>query len=146
MGAAAAADCRILRLLHAGQRCSHPHSTLHLCSKRTVTTIHIQRCRHGESSHAGNSSTTAVSYIPVHLYTYVTVTCIPVYLYTYIPISLCICTPVYLYTSIPVHLYTLYQYARPVHLYTCIPLYLHNCINCIPEICIPVYVYTYTYL
>ena len=41
----------------------HPHSTVHLRSKRTVTTVHIQRCSHDESSHAGNSSATAVSYM-----------------------------------------------------------------------------------
>ena len=89
----------------AGYRCDgierghgshHPHSTLHLCSKRTATTIHIQRCSHGESSHAGNSFATVVSYTPVHLYTYAPVTCIFVYPYT--------CIPLYLYTSIPLYL------------------------------------------
>ena len=57
----------------------HPHSTVHLRSKRTVTTVHIQRCSHGESSHAGNSFATVVSHIPlVHLYT-----CIIVAAYLY---------------------------------------------------------------
>merc|ERR1712026_357187 len=61
------------------------YSKLHLCSKRTVTTMHIQRCRHGENSHAGNSFATVVSHIPlVHLYTCIAVAaylypCIPVY-------------------------------------------------------------------
>merc|ERR1712026_30780 len=46
---------------------------LQLCSKRTVTTMHIQLCSHGENSHAGNSTT-----------------CTPVYLYN------CCCIPLVL--------------------------------------------------
>ncbi len=120
----------------------HPHSTLHLCSKRTVTTIHSQRCSDGESSHAGNSFATVVSHIPlVHLYTCITVAaylypCIPVYLYTCISVLLLLL--LLLLLAIPVLVY-MYTYT-PVYLYSCTCIRTYTCTAVHVSVRVPIHV------